>query len=350
MENGTFQTRLSDLSFQDDHKSTVPNSQRTSSLQSLIQQNEDLSLRLKFSIQKMAELEDQNDQVATDNRKLLNTIQALNDQLLIWKEKERLWQEKLAKSEYQYLDLKESVPDLKELNAELARYHRYHEKVKTQIKPYIQQLKDYAKGLSDHIKELNLEVERRDFNIEKLTTRNTDIENELSSHLSTHARIIEDLKKFYETEVLSLRKENTQLRDNLIVAEKKAEQLDSALERQDELLNQTIVLKRKNDELRENYLHESEGLRQSLNISRNEIIQKTAQLESLLSNEKDLESQTSLQKEQIGQLQDQLAGLRILWTEKTTEAEKLILTNESLERLNAELSQKLRNQRESSPE
>ena len=227
MEKGSFQPNISQLNFtestwQESATNNQPlHSQRVQSLQSLLQQNEDLSIRLKFSIQKMAELEDNNNQTLTDNRKLQNTIQALNDQLLIWKEKERLWQERFNKSEFQLAELRQSFPDIQDLRSELSRYHRYHEKVKTQIKPYIQQLKDYAKGLSEHIGNLNIEIERRDFEIQQVTTKNKDLEEDLSSHLATHAQIMSDLKNFYEAEVANLSKENTHLRNSLLIAEKK---------------------------------------------------------------------------------------------------------------------------------
>jgi len=354
MEKGSFQPNISQLNFtestwQESATNNQPlHSQRVQSLQSLLQQNEDLSIRLKFSIQKMAELEDNNNQTLTDNRKLQNTIQALNDQLLIWKEKERLWQERFNKSEFQLAELRQSFPDIQDLRSELSRYHRYHEKVKTQIKPYIQQLKDYAKGLSEHIGNLNIEIERRDFEIQQVTTKNKDLEEDLSSHLATHAQIMSDLKNFYEAEVANLSKENTHLRNSLLIAEKKAEQLDSALERQDELLNQTIVLKRKTEDIRLNYLHESEGLKQSLAIARNEIIQKTAFIDEITENHTSQSSELAQQKELVQQLQDQLSGLRILWTDKCADVERLSLANESLQKINVELSQKLLDSRKNS--
>jgi chromosome segregation ATPase len=341
MENGSFHAHLPDFEMQE--TTTQP---RAASLQSLIQQNEDLTIRLKMAIQKMASLEDDNEQLSVTQRKLENTVQALSDQLLIWKEKERLWQERFNKSEFKLAELKRDMPDISDLKNELNRYYRYHEKVKNQIKPYIQQLKEYARGLSEHIKSLNTEIDRKEFDNRNLVDKLATVEKELASHLTTNAKMIDDMKTYYETELVSYKSESVHLREALIVAENRCQNLDQALERQDDLLNQNILLKRQLEASKEAHQSDTEGLRQSLQMARSEILQKSARADEQESQLKRATSELEQKDHQLREIQEQMSSLRFMWNEKCDELEKMKLAASALEKLNVELSLKLKEARQ----
>lgn len=340
MENGYFQTRLSSVDFEESHfeKSAL---KKSSSLDALMRQNEDLTARLKVTIQKLAAMEEALDQSEDQISKVSTANQALQDQLLVWKEKEKIWIEKLEIKDQELLKLENKIPHYKNLESEVLRYKKYHEKVKTQVKPYIQQLKDYAKGLTEQSRALHTELANKEYDFEAFKKKFQQIEIELQLKQTTYENSLAETKRIQDLELERLGLEILSLRENNTLLEEKSKRLDQSLARQDELENMTVSYRRKIIELQQKIEEETEGLRTHLQISKNEIFKKDFVLQDLQKEKTQLSDKNKFLDQEVQNLKDQVQSLRSLWTEKCAENDRLKIALQSLERINLELSQKL---------
>jgi hypothetical protein len=121
--------------------------------------------------------------------------------------------------------------------------------------------------------------------------------------------------------------------------------LDRTLERQDELENSVIALRRKKEEqekelseLGAKYRTQTSELRQNLTEREFEV----ADLKTSLESWKTLAQASESRK---NELEEQLTSLRYMWTSKCEETEKLKVSLQSLEKINLDLSQKLNESR-----
>ena len=131
---------------------------KSSSVESLISQNEDLATRLKVALRRLALLENENQKLGEEAQRARLSQTAVADQVLIFKEKDNLWKQKLQQAEKQKEIQTEKVLALQtkveKLSAECDRYHKYHDRIKTQVKPYIHQLKEYSRSLEEKNQQL----------------------------------------------------------------------------------------------------------------------------------------------------------------------------------------------------
>ena len=78
---------------------------------------------------------------------------AYTDQMLILKEKDKIWKAKLDQAELdrdKHIEKSQNLEHkLQQAQIEIERHTKYHEKIKNQVKPYITQLKEYCKSLEN---------------------------------------------------------------------------------------------------------------------------------------------------------------------------------------------------------
>jgi chromosome segregation ATPase len=350
MENGSFQTQLKTFEFDGEDEFALGKSpfsappervQYSPALEALFQQNEDLSVRLKVTLQRLSQFESSLSEETEKSQKLLQTQSSLQDQLMIWKEKERLWLEKIDKSELQIEQLNLKIPKYTQLQNEIQRYKKYHEKVKTQVKPYLQQLKDYSNNLVGEIRALHQELAEKEDMLTQKATRVLALETELKLQLGAHETAHEELNKVHAAEVKSLQSQIHAMKESLILLEARSERLDQALERQDELDNMLVVLSRKADDAEARLISETEGLRQTLQMTRNDLLKRNMQIEDSESKQAKAKEDNSLLHTELQAMNEQLTSLRYLWNDKAEENEKLKNSISALEKINQELSRKL---------
>jgi chromosome segregation ATPase len=159
--------------------------------------------------------------------------------------------------------------------------------------------------------------------------------------VTAHSLAIEELERVHEHEIESLRAELASTKEANMVLETKATRLNHALSRQDELENMCITLRRKLDVAEKKVESETEGLKSSLQIARNEVTKKTMQIESLESQNQNLQMAVNKMNLETTTLNDQLISLRYIWDEKSKQTEQMSAMIQSLEKMNKELSQKL---------
>lgn len=360
MENGNFQSlSLTDLDFveknsreirpQSKNRPTpfIPTTSSTSgTVETLLSQNEDLMARLKITLRRMTSLEEELHNAHSELRELKTSHSATQDQLLIWREKEKIWKEKNKEIEQELGEFKERFPEIKKMEYQLERYRRYQEKVKSTIKPYLQQLKDYAQSLHLEIQDLQKELHQKEALLhtsEKQVHTLREEKEQLEHFFQMNQN---HLQESHEAEIESYRKSLAQLQAANTHLEMKAEKLNSSLERQDELENLVVALRRSREESDQKIQSEFEQMRDDLQRIRLHNSELGLQLTSVKNESEDAKETLHKERTLRYQLEEQLSSLRFMWTKKCEEFERLQLGHNSLEELNRELSQAMNKLRE----
>lgn len=314
---------------------------RSATVEALIGQNDDLVARLKVNLRRLTLLENENDRLRQVHRAFEAKNNALSDEKRIFSEKESLWRAKEQKLEALVHDFKTRLPDYENLAEKLDRYKKYHERIKTQVKPFIQQLKAYADSLVGEIQKLNAELAERDLYVDQLRQDKAaligDLERQRHQAESRQELLVahfEKLQQESETHVRELQMQMGRL-------EERAQNFDEMRAREDELSNLVVALRRQKMDYEREANEKHQELQASLGQLRGELAvshEKTADLERALAihagERARLESHSQ-------QLEEQLASLRYLWSAKSDELEKSRAQLAAMEKLNAELSRQL---------
>jgi len=318
---------------------------KSSTIENLISQNEDLMTRLKVALRRLALMENENQKLSDEAQKARLSQSAVTDQILIFKEKDNLWKQKLDQAEkekeVQFEKATALQKRVEKFSAESERYRKYHERIKNQVKPYINELKEYSKSLEDKTKQLSQENSKLDAQLSDLRYQILEISKNSRVQIEIRERQTQEMIQFYEQQVQNQAEEVKTLNELNKELEIKALRLNKALEKQDELENQVVELMRSKEELKNRL--EQEVLRlqdKSSELHRNNkrLEIEHADLQELaLSNEAQIKT---LSKEKQD-LTEQLDSLRYMWNAKVEETEKLKSAIQSLERLNVDLSQKI---------
>lgn len=341
---------------------TIPSAESTtvsttSSFNALLSQNEDLAARLRVTLKRLSHIEAQNKFLSEDHETHKNQLLLLNDQLLIWQEKEKIWQEKektfedklsekMREYEFELSILRQKTEKLIGLEENLERYRKYHEKIKTSVKPYIQNLKSYAESLfqqSQNLNSLLLEKEAELDNIRRQLDESKENSNKTNRSFELEKN---QLILLFEEQRAELRSQIGMLQEENETLKEKTRIFDRSLERQDELENLIVALRRAKDDADQLQQTELKKIKDQMN---SEAQEKALLLIKLSDFEKEnstlRQNQNHLEKTNT-ELNEQLASLRYLWSQKSQENEKLTQSAQALERINLELSQKLKALRE----
>lgn len=311
---------------------------KSATVQSLISQNEDLSARLNVAIKRQMLLENENETLKTSSHGLQTQFAAFSDQILIWKEKEKYWKSKYELLEQNYSQLKNRYPELEEMEQSLGRYRRYHEKVKLQIKPFIQQLKAYAENLGSEIRSLNKDIEQKELREQQRETeflsKITALEKALHSEREKQFIIVQGYEKAREAMVEKV-EDHSRLHMDLQMTLQENKRLK---ELEDELKNALISNQR-----------DADNSQQALNAQMAEMRSAWIRVSSLLEHQQQEASENARQlneksklletaQRQMNELQAQLDSQRLLWGQQSQILEELRASNFALERINRELS------------
>jgi len=316
-------------------------------------QNEDLVAQLRVTLNRLSSIELLNQQLQENFDAARSQSSAVFDQLLIWKEKSKIWKEKELALERTHQNdlknftieidiLKQKVMQLEHCQEDLARYQKYHEKVKTSVKPYIQKLKSYAKSLFEQTQSLNSQVIEKDLKINVLEASLNSLKDQSIKREEIFLAQKNELIDMFELERTALKKELSSLQNQNEVLIEKTRQLDRSLERQDELENLIVALRRSKEdsELKKQVeVSELKSKNSSLGQSLHHLELENGDLRS------DLQlSQNNLKSLEVRcqETEEQLTSLRYLWSQKSQENEKLKMSLNGLEKINSELSQKLK--------
>lgn len=318
---------------------------KSSSIENLISQNEDLMTRLTVSLRRLALLENENNKLSEEARKARLSQAAVTDQILIFKEKDNIWKAKLDQAEKEKEVYAEKAKAfqlrVEQLANESARYHKYHDRIKNHVKPYIHQLKEYSRSLEDKTQRLSQEKSKLDAQVSDLRHQILEVTKNSRAQMDLRERQNQELVQHYEEQIQRQAEELESLTSLNNELETKALRLNKALEKQDELENQVVELVRSKEELKNRLEQEVTRLQEKSSdlhraSKRSEI--ERADLQTLAM---DHETQIKSLTKDRQTLTEQLDSLRYMWNAKVDETEKLKSAIQSLERLNIDLSQKV---------
>ncbi len=330
---------------------------RSNTVESLITQNEDLMARLKVSIRKMAHLESENQRLKEAQESLDLKCNSLSDQILIFKEKDQLAKRKVNDSEFKKTETEEKLKltemdyallrrDYDNTYRQLRRLARYHQKIKTFVRPQIRLQKISHQKLSEFCLQLEDKLSTRDALIKSLREQIGEITNNVKIQIQAFQQQQSELVENFEAEKNSLSEEIRQLTSEKENFKQQAVKLEEVLLEQDSLRNDLIAQERSKAELRSRYESETDEIKSKLAIIRSENQKLSSENQVLKSGTNDLNQELSRFRNENENLLTQLESLRQLWHEKSSEMNQLKANIAALEKLNLDLSQSLKTQRQ----
>ncbi|WP_413581461.1 hypothetical protein [Bdellovibrio sp. HCB288] len=318
---------------------------KSSTVENLISQNEDLMARLKVAIRRLSLLENENQKLSEETNKARLSQSSVTDQILVWREKDNMWKHKVDQIEREREIQAEKLRALQEkvrgMTSDLVRHEKYHDRIKNQVKPYISQLKEYSAAQDARVSELEVDLNHKEALLRDLRHQVIEVTKNARYQVETSDKKAQEMVQHYEDQIASMSKELKVLHQAQEDLEAKTAKLHSALERQDTLENELVVVRRSKEDVRHR-------LEQELNRQQERMTELTRQNQKLGVEHADLQIRVVQDQEVIQKLErenrqyfEQLESLRYMWNAKNEENEKLKVAAAALERLNLELSQKL---------
>lgn len=318
-------------------------------LNSLIRQNEELSSKLRAQMRKTMQFESENVELTKKIRATNEKLALLEEQILILRQKESSLLEKIEQGTQALARESQLEGVIQEQQSVIERHLRYQEKIRTQVKPYIQQLKKIASEAHHSAQQKSEIIMNQESQIQKLKDQIEALQFDYTQLQKTHDLQIHELKAHFEKERNHLRHEFEELKLRNQELQKKATLVDIAHFRQNELENQLIATKAQYEEKIEQLRLENTKILSELSklLPENQYLkQNQTQLENKI-NALNIKEQHNMSL--VATLEKQLQLLREQWTDKLNECEKLKLQLSSLESLNQDLTKRLNLARKGQP-
>lgn len=327
---------------------------KSSTVENLLSQNEDLMARLKVALRRLSSLESDNQRLLQISEEARHLSAISEDKAMILKEKDQAWKLKadFYQNEKEILREKLKVYEekLQSNQSEIARHKKYQEKIRTQVKPHLLQLKEYARGLELKATVLEENIVRRDAQLLEVREQISEVVKNSRQQVELAEARSHDVVESYEESLNSLREQlqtATAARQDL---ETKVARLRRTEQRCDEMENENIELRRSKEELSTRLESEVQGLQTRLETYTRDNARLKIESEDLRAKALSDHDRLKFLDRQNLDLQAQLESLRFLWSSRSEESEKLKLALSSLEKINVDLSAKLQEMRESQRE
>lgn len=323
---------------------------KSSTVENLISQNEDLMARLKVALRRLSAMELESQKVQSENEDLRRRTTVTQDQLLVMKEKDSAWREKAgtALKDRDFLAEKTRALEdrLTQTESELSRYQKYHEKIKTQVKPSIVQMKEYSRSLEARLAEFEKEASKHDALVRDLRAQIIEVSKNSRFQLEQQEIRSHELINSYETSLQQLQEERQQLTEANGELETKALRLRRTEQKADELENELVELRRSKEDLTRRFEQETRRLMDLNEEMNRENARSKIENEDLRArNEAGSKRLHELEKAHLDN-QSQIESLRFMWQNVREENERLKISMAALERLNVDLSAKLQELRQ----
>lgn len=293
---------------------------KSSTLETVISQNEDLMARLSVNLRKTNELETKLNQFESENKAIKNRFETLKEQYLVLQEKDRSstarvfqMHEESCQQKVQLQKLEKSYADLyvqaQAFQKRMSRLERYRAMVK-RVSPAIQARSKVAK---------KLEHELVDFKATQSALHNQSL-NQFESQLQTAQMMADGLKA-------------------------KAQERDTLIEEKTQLENQLIYEKRQHETKLNEHVERIETLTTENANLRFEVKELLVTRESLQNEVTRFQGEIPHLQTERQRLTEQVESLQALWNHKQRELEQLTEKNRSLQKLNQQISVSLNQQR-----
>lgn len=326
---------------------------RSQTLESLIAQNEDLMARLTVTIRRNHLLEEQLQESRNAGQRAVEDCDRLSDQMLIFKQKDDLWRQKVETLDGKIRELQESQDlgvlrvneaqehldrttekfhhKIEKLQAQLARHIKYRLSVQKRVRPFIDAI---TNELVEHRSQIDLSKQR--------VREMKDNVLKITEFFQKQKRDWEDTQKAqserFHSQVTELTKSVEQLTTQNRNLTEKANKTDSLLEKNALLHNELVQTQRSWQDQQKSGDLASMQLHKEADYYRNEVTSTTASLRDLQAKHQSLAENNEKLAGENRQLAQQLQALQALWVEKQKEFETLRQSQEALKKLNQELS------------
>ncbi|MEK6774005.1 MAG: hypothetical protein AABY64_08695 [Bdellovibrionota bacterium] len=328
------------------------NFRKSSSFETLLEQNEETLTRLKISLRKQSRLEEEIQKFQSEIQRLTELNQSLTDQNYVFRENDGDWKVQSSQYEQTLQTQQEKIviltSQVERNQSELQRHQKYHEKIRNQVRPYLQQLKEYAHSLEEQLERAEKQHTQKELQVRELKAQMAELTKNTKIQVENMGRQHHESLDSYEHQIQTLNEELKSLKAEAESLVLKNFKLQRSFDRQVELENQLIELSRAKDLMKQQL--ESEVLR--IQEKNNELYRENQKLSIEHADLKhrvlsDTERIKEFDKNQYD-LQHQLESLRYVWHAKNEESEKLKIALQALEKLNLDLSLKIQELRSSS--
>lgn len=329
-------------------------------VETLIGQNEDLMARLKVNLRRNASLEQQILELERSLQQARQENASLQDQVFIVQEKDRIYKAKNFELESRFDDQAAEIELLRTKLEEITFTTQAKIKV---LESYMRRVRRWARPSMDkfrgrldrerlrtielvhHIEQLRKEVAERDVQI-------TEVKNQLEEltkfEREREQRFQQDQAQLvdrYESEAQERTRLIEKLEHDVQYFKERSSRLDTATRHQIEAENRAILYERKNVELERKLNTEVHSLQEAAATYRGEANALAAELESIRSETARLREERERSESENARLNEQMESLQALWGESRKENEALELRLAALNKINHELSRKLKDQR-----
>jgi len=304
-----------------------PTALKSSTLESLISQNEDLMARLSVALRKANMLEEKTAILEKDNQSYEAKFQTLKEQYLVLHEKDRLFSSRSQQ--------------LLTENGNVKAHQQKLEKVYSEL--YVQ-----AQGLQrrlQHLERYRSRVKKASAGIQARAKKLPALESEYAQVRKTMAASHQQTVTSHQQTVNSYEAKLSEVRKELDNFRGKAGERDTIFEQKMKLENQLVYEQRQSKMIQEDLSMEVARLGDETASLRMQLKESLLIQESQRQEIADLTTDMPALKDQNQALLEQVESLQALWAHKQRELEQLEEKNGSLQKLNQSLSVNLNQQR-----
>jgi chromosome segregation ATPase len=289
---------------------------KSSALESLIGQNEDLMARLSVALRRGGEFEEKIEFLEKENSGLRSRFETLKEQFLLTQEKDKI-----------------STTRLNELHDDAVTYKKQSEKLETLYADLYLQAQAFQKRLQ-RAERGQARLRKAARSLQKKAKGAAQLRKELDHSVVSQQQAIQN----YESKLNTVRAEIEGMRA-------KVQERDSIFEQKVKLENQLVY------EQRQTAMRDADNLEQIEKLGAENISLRTQLKETLVTNESQrleierLSSELPHLKQVRENLTEQVESLQALWSHKQKELEALEEKNRALQKLNQSISLTLNQQR-----
>lgn len=331
-----------------DFSKLPPHLMRSATIDSLIRQNEDLMVRLKIQIRRNADLEEQVQNFKDNSSEVFYEIDQLKDELLIYKEKDRLYSHRNQSADEKIKSLTSKIQFLETQYGELYSTARERQQRLAEGERQLKRYQKYRNSVRKVARELRTQVA----SLTELYTQEKATSKELQIKLGEAADRIQYLNRqnkedqdhlvqSYESQFNAVKEELNQALEQIESLKKVSIHLESLKDEKIEWNNEKLRLERQMESDREAAGKQIRELQEALMSYRQDSKAKAVQIHNLESDIATSNQSLEALNSEKQALTEQVESLQCLWRDNQNQIEKKEGQIESLQKLNQQLSQQI---------
>lgn len=321
---------------------------RSATIDSLLQQNEDLMVRLKVQIRRNADLEEQVQSFKDSSSDVFHEIDRLKDELLIYKEKDRLFAQRNETTEQQLQQLKSKIQFLETQYAELYSAAREKQHKLSEANKLISRHTRYRKALlkvaknyrSQNVTLTELYTQEKT-NIKDLQVKLGDAVDRIQFLNRQHKEDQAHLTESYESQLSGLSAQLKAAQTEMDQMHSIAQQVEDLKDQKITWENERVRLERQISTDRESASKHVRELQEAVAGYRQDAKEKSIKIKGLETDLSTLNESLSTANSTQQALTEQVESLQCLWRDNQNQIDKKDSQIDSLQKLNQQLSQQI---------